>query len=1310
MRSQGVLFGKLSLLSTAWLLATSVATADTSTAPADPSNYSRTIVNGYEVSAGRLSSTTVEPDNSKLCLKRSVTYDAFGNVDSQTVSHCAGAPARSRIQPRTVLEHFDAANQSLTVNGATVVVAIPSGTFATSVENSLSHVRRTSFDPRFGTPVRVEEPNGAVSRTEVDDFGRVVRQVAPDGTSQVLLYCILSAADSDTSSNSPGCPVVSEAERPAIAVTFVHSEPRDAQDRKSGAFVRNYADALGRLIRVVTESFDGASQPGGRSGALVASDSIYSAQGVKLIQTHAYFLASGSSTLQGNQDVRVTAFEYDDLGRPVRTYESNPSGRLSRTFGGAAFGFGSYGSRTATLTSHRYAGATTVTTNPNGLESAAERDGMGQVVRVTDAGGAQLAYRYGAFGELLQTRDSLQNVSTTTYDVLGRAVVIDDPDKGVSQSCLDVLGQPKATQDSRQRGGHSLSSCPDDEAIGTAAVARTGWVSYAYDVLGRTAEKKSDSDTAHWTYDTGTGALGQLSQTTTAQGVTKRYFYDAVGRPTSSRVDIAQGPSFSTSVAYDAVSGRLATETYPTGFKVGYSYTALGFLAELRSKTPINLSPLTATEGGVMPAGSFLPTDSVLWALRQQGADGRVEQSSLSSGVVATTTVDPNGRVTGQNVRAADTSSIVSFGYSWDELDRLASRADNIGNGSGAVSESFEYDKLNRLGAYTVSSPAIQNLQRRVELKYNALGMMLSKNDVGSYVYPTQGAGVRGPHRPVSVAGGLLQHDLNGNVLSRSGAKFNSLTYNEFDRVVTASGSGASYSWSYDESTFRIKETRNGSNGSRTIWYLHPDSVGALGYELETLNGVNSHRHFLSIGPIQVGVLASVGDLPALNTQQVAPPDPGVMAANKLEYWHQNHQGSIVATSDQSGTVTARYSYDPFGKRRQIDGNYDDYNGLIVDWRSNVRGGTGRGFTSHEELDDVGLINMNGRIYDDQVGMFLQVDPLLGDRFNTQNYSAYAYVLNNPLNAVDLSGLDPQYTASNPGCPSTLGPAGSSCPVEVINGKRTPEDSLPSGSTSIELTPREAFAWAGRSETGISQYAWEMTLAAKQRKPFVQSCPNGDCLRLVDSAMNAMGSLPGMQMAQFLWSSFNYDTFAKWGHISLAGLGMIPVLGALPDGVDFAWVAVEMQFGKATAADLALAGFAFGATAAPLTFDVAGGVAKIASRMGRAAHLKKPQIHHICTNKNCVSPFSGGPWTPRFRQIFDKAGMNLDDALNKIAVPGHKGPHPPEYHQAIFDRLTAATRGLNGDAYRDALRQELGALGREIQTPGTILNHLVTNP
>ena len=104
---------------------------------------------------------------------------------------------------------------------------------------------------------------------------------------------------------------------------------------------------------------------------------------------------------------------------------------------------------------------------------------------------------------------------------------------------------------------------------------------------------------------------------------------------------------------------------------------------------------------------------------------------------------------------------------------------------------------------------------------------------------------------------------------------------------------------------------------------------------------------------------------------------------------------------------------------------------------------------------------------------------------------------------------------------------------------------------------------------------------------------------------------------------------------------------------------------------------------------------------------KKAPKHHIATNKNFKSPVRGGPWSPRFKRLFDKAGLDLDDAINKIRVPGHKGPHPQEYHERIYDRLDKATDGLEGDAYRKALEDELEQIKKDVITPGHPLNKML---
>lgn len=151
-------------------------------------------------------------------------------------------------------------------------------------------------------------------------------------------------------------------------------------------------------------------------------------------------------------------------------------------------------------------------------------------------------------------------------------------------------------------------------------------------------------------------------------------------------------------------------------------------------------------------------------------------------------------------------------------------------------------------------------------------------------------------------------------------------------------------------------------------------------------------------------MLVSTGALPVLAQGQTTPPVIATIALVKLEYWHKDHLGSIAATTDHQGNVTARFAYDPFGKRRYTNGQYDAFGNLVVDWADNVNHGIDRGFTGHEHLDDLGLVHMNGRLYDPLIGRFLQGDPFIQAPDELQNYNRYSYCYNNPLNCTDPTG------------------------------------------------------------------------------------------------------------------------------------------------------------------------------------------------------------------------------------------------------------------------------------------------------------------
>ncbi len=56
-------------------------------------------------------------------------------------------------------------------------------------------------------------------------------------------------------------------------------------------------------------------------------------------------------------------------------------------------------------------------------------------------------------------------------------------------------------------------------------------------------------------------------------------------------------------------------------------------------------------------------------------------------------------------------------------------------------------------------------------------------------------------------------------------------------------------------------------------------------------------------------------------------------------------------------------------------------------------------------LDSVGLIHMNGRVYDPRLARFLSVDPVNQAPGNGQSYNPYSYVYNSPMMLTDPSGF-----------------------------------------------------------------------------------------------------------------------------------------------------------------------------------------------------------------------------------------------------------------------------------------------------------------
>jgi len=596
-------------------------------------------------------------------------------------------------------------------------------------------------------------------------------------------------------------------------------------------------------------------------------------------------------------------------------------------------------------------GTKTATTTKNALD---------QIVELADPGGT-IRYAYHANGELRQA-DYGGYVVSTEIDNWGRKNKLIDPTAG-------TFGYK------HNDWGELLEE-----------TAPKGKTVYRYDAYGRMTQKDwtgslTNMKTAY-VYTPDTKLLDYVNTTDSQNNTTHRitYSYDAYKRINKLH-EAGTHANFAKNIYYDYY-GRVYSEqlhatdnkskkTYKTD--VTYSYNTAGVTKGLSSwerstqkrssrfgRPPVSISVLKS-----------------IWNAFEYNALGQVKRSQSGNFFTQTKTIDAFGFVSRVRDYKSGASAAkhyaLNLSYTFDtQRGLLTARSDHL---LGIENQRFVYDNMDRL---TEAHHDRYNQTRTRTRGYDPRGRLTQDTFMG--INLTYGSGND-------------RYRLTGAELNPNGVGY----YNKHkDRKLT---------YNADRKPVEVHDV---GNGRITFHYSHDGHRQEVWYggEDEDKTKRKYHKTYSRIAPIELvrdtenntqKFLTYLGG-DAYSAPVVHVKDTRANSPNGHHYLHRDYLGSILAVSNNSGEVIERAHFGAWGDETDVQYR----SGVTTTKRSDSL--TGRGFTGHEHFTEVGLVHMNGRMYDPMQGRFLSPDNHIQDPFNTQNFNRYGYVLNNPLSLTDPSG------------------------------------------------------------------------------------------------------------------------------------------------------------------------------------------------------------------------------------------------------------------------------------------------------------------
>lgn len=670
----------------------------------------------------------------------------------------------------------------------------------------------------------------------------------------------------------------------------------------------------------------------------------------KIIYTNTIGQKYKSSKKAFNQGQYISVdTTYDPIGRKISESEPYFEGQGAVQWNTTVYDDTFYPAKaTSTLFTGKkietsISGLTTIIKELNGYGRTTSKtvDAVGNIVASADAGGI-ISFNYNAAGEQIKATYGT-NIVSTTYDPWGRRSEFKDPSNGTYAYEYDGFGQVKKI------------------------ISPKGNKLYIYNNVGQLISQT----------ETSSDGVSTIKNITVG--------YDSFGRLTS-RSGIANGKPYDAQIEFDSY-GRIKSSVENSN---GRKYSQNGFFYDDKSRitsytksllsngqnTQVTIMHAYNTWNGELYQLKDKKTGLVLWELQNINAKGQELNTKLGTAEIKNIYGD-NGFLTNINHSTAVKPDILKISYAFDAIkNELIERKTE---GDFAITETFLYDVNNRLSSWT--DPRTGQTSSNA---YDAKGRIFDNDQVGhvkfennNKVYQSTGINLN-PAGVQNYANDLIQY----------------ISYNENNDPIFIDGLKGDVAFQYGLTAMRQKVTYGGNfdrqkEGKYTKLYSEDGS-----FEITIDNKTKAEKHILYIAgtPYESNILF------VKNYKD---------GGGSYKFLHKDYLGSILAISDAAGYKLEQRHFDAWGNISHLQlglGTVNTDKNIINDIIGKSSLIVDRGYTSHEHFVEVGIIHMNGRLYDPLLRRFLNADENIQEPFNTQSYNRYGYVLNNPLMFNDPSG------------------------------------------------------------------------------------------------------------------------------------------------------------------------------------------------------------------------------------------------------------------------------------------------------------------